>query len=761
MKYSDTNEHLNDDHLDNVNKNDKAPADAAKKREEEKTPVDPDPDTTQDSSDNPEEKPVKTESEEEGIPQDKEEVIPQNTEEVVFQHNEEVVPQDKEEEKEKVNDLEGESEKVKSEEEVVPKESSEAKDQEKTAEETSYEEESEKESSEVETSSQKMESEKKKSAVKVDTEKEALAQEKDKEKEKEAEKINYDLLSKADLVKLLGDLINQKSFEEIRSSVNEIQEIYNKKQESELAEKKEKFIGEGGLEQDFKPAEDPVDRQMDELLERYRSLKADFSKQLEDVKETNLAAKQEILEEFRLLMEKQEGFDNTFRKFKQLQKRWFHIGIVPRQNVRDLWNSYNFFVDKFNDYVNISKELKVLDLKKNLEKKIELCNKAEALANEQNITSAFKTLQTFHAQWREIGPVPREDKDAVWERFKSATSVINKAHQNHQAELKDSLFENLELKKGLCDKAEELAALELTHHKEWAETTKALLRIQKEWKTIGYAPKKENNKIYARFRKACDAFFKKKAAFYAETFEQQKEIVQQKRDIIDEAEKLKDSTDWKKTTDLLIGLQKKWKESGTLPKKESDKLWNRFRSACDYFFNKKSEFYGGKDESYEENLKEKELLIEEIKSCEPPAGTAKLTALMEDFQSRYDEIGFVPVKDKDRIRDDFRDAMNSLVSKLETDENTKVLIQYRIKITTILNSSRGDNKLRFERDKLMNKLTQLKNDIGVYENNIGFFKQTESAEGTISDFQEKIDESHSRIELLENKLRIIDEYDET
>jgi len=410
MKYSDTNEHLNDDHLDNVNKNDKAPADAAKKREEEKTPVDPDPDTTQDSSDNPEEKPVKTESEEEGIPQDKEEVIPQNTEEVVFQHNEEVVPQDKEEEKEKVNDLEGESEKVKSEEEVVPKESSEAKDQEKTAEETSYEEESEKESSEVETSSQKMESEKKKSAVKVDTEKEALAQEKDKEKEKEAEKINYDLLSKADLVKLLGDLINQKSFEEIRSSVNEIQEIYNKKQESELAEKKEKFIGEGGLEQDFKPAEDPVDRQMDELLERYRSLKADFSKQLEDVKETNLAAKQEILEEFRLLMEKQEGFDNTFRKFKQLQKRWFHIGIVPRQNVRDLWNSYNFFVDKFNDYVNISKELKVLDLKKNLEKKIELCNKAEALANEQNITSAFKTLQTFHAQWREIGPVPREDK---------------------------------------------------------------------------------------------------------------------------------------------------------------------------------------------------------------------------------------------------------------------------------------------------------------------------------------------------------------
>jgi hypothetical protein len=370
-------------------------------------------------------------------------------------------------------------------------------------------------------------------------------------------------------------------------------------------------------------------------------------------------------------------------------------------------------------------------------------------------------LQTYHAQWREIGPVPREDKDVLWERFKEATSVINKAHQNYQAELKNTLFENLELKKGLCEKAEELAALELTHHKEWAEKTRELLKIQKDWKKIGYAPKKENNRIYARFRKACDAFFKKKAAFYAATFEQQKEIVQQKKDIIEEAEKLKDSTDWKKTTDQLIDLQKKWKETGPLPKKESDKLWNRFRSACDHFFNKKSEFYGGKDESYEENLKAKESLIEEVRNYKPTEDTGKLTTVIEDFQTRFDEIGFVPVKEKDRIRDDFRDAVNGLVNKVETDEDTKTLIQYRMKITAMVNSPRSDNKLRFERDKVMNKLQQLKNDIGVWENNIGFFKQTESAEETISDFQEKIEDSHSRIELLENKIRIIDEYDET
>ena len=812
MKYSDTNEHLNDDQLENVNKNNEAPVDAAKKRVEEKSSIDPDLDPGQEPSDNSEQesqalKEERSDTPKEEIREEEEVSSQENTGEVKDSEEpankvrsaDEVAPQKPEAVKDpekpsedaytedEGDDSKETAEKIQSEQElptqeketeekVVPQQAEEVKDPEDKSEEVQSaeevapqkpeavkdpEEKSEKVASEEEDSSQKKNAEEKRTAVKVDTEKEVSSQKKDAEKEKESEKINYELLSKTDLVKLLEDLLNHKSFGEIRSSVDEIQEIYNRKQEAELTKKREKFIAEGGVEQDFKPAEDPVDRQMDELTERYKSLKADYGKQLEDAKETNLAAKQEVLEEFRLLMEKQEGFDNTFRKFKQLQKRWFDIGIVPRQNVRDLWNSYNFFVDKFNDYANISKELKVLDLKKNLEKKIELCNKAEALSNEPSITSAFKTLQTYHAQWREIGPVPREDKDVVWERFKSATSVINKSHQNFQAALKDSLFENLELKRGLCEKAEELAALELSHHKEWAEKTKVLLNIQKDWKSIGYAPKKENNKIYARFRKACDVFFKKKAAFYAATFEHQKEIVQQKKEIIDEAEKLMDSTDWKKTTDLLIGLQKQWKESGPLPKKESDKLWNRFRSACDHFFNKKSEFYGGKDESYEENLKSKESLIEEIKSCEPPASAGKLTAMMKDFQNRYDEIGFVPVEVKDKIRDDFRDVMNSLVDKLETDENTKALIQYRIKITTMLNSSKSDNKLRFERDKVMNKLTQLKNDIGVWENNIGFFKQTESAEGTISDFHEKIEDAHSRIELMENKIRIIDEYDVT
>ncbi len=577
------------------------------------------------------------------------------------------------------------------------------------------------------------------------------------EKKEEEQKVNYALLSKDDLVKLFEEKLNDVSFDKVRYVAEEIQQIYGQKLEEEIAAKREKFIAEGGQELDFKPLEDPVDKKMSELIEKYRTLKSDFNKQLEDEKETNLAAKQEVLEEFRVLMEQQEGFENTFRKFKQLQKRWFDIGIVPKQNVRDLWNSYNFFVDKFNDYVSINKELRVLDLKKNMEKKEALCEKAEDLVNEPNIPAAFKALQALHAQWRDIGPVPREDKDAIWMRFKKATAVINKAHQNFQSELKDSLVENLELKRGLCERAEALAEMELTSHKDWAVKTGDLLKLQKEWKSIGYVPKKENNRIYARFRKACDAFFEKKAAFYEETLEDQKESIEEKMKIVEEAEKLKDSTDWKKTTDRLIVLQQQWKESGPVPRKESDKLWKRLRNACDHFFSSKSEFFSGKNEAFEDNLKAKEELIRQLSELSPPENHHELVRVLEEFQDKYNAIGFVPVESKDRIRDEFKDAINNVVDRLDIDSNEKSMIRYRLKIMAILSGPKGENKLNFERDRMMNKLQQLRNDIGIWENNIGFFKETESAEETISDFQEKIESAHQRIDLLERKIGVIDE----
>mgnify|MGYP001437975147 CR=1 FL=1 len=575
----------------------------------------------------------------------------------------------------------------------------------------------------------------------------------------EKEKIDYQLLSQDDLVKMMAELLN-KPFEEVKDDLEEIQQVYFARHESEVEKKKEQFIADGGMEQDFKPVEDPHFKEMEDLVEKFRSLKTEFNKQLEETKEVNLATKLEILEEFRLLMEGQEGFDNTFRKFKHLQTRWFEVGVVPKQNVKDLWNSYNFFVDKFNDYVKINRELRVLDLKKNLDMKIKLCEKAEALAADSNIHTAFKILQKLHAQWREIGPVPREDKDQVWERFKTATSVINKAHQNYQSDLKESLVENLERKQGLCEKAEQISQEDFDSHQQWVEMTNELLAIQKEWKTIGYAPKKDNNLIYARFRKACDTFFEKKAAFYSETFEHQKENLDKKRKIVEQAEELKDNSDWKNTTDKLIELQKKWKEIGPVPRKESDKLWKRFRNACDYFFNKKSEFFGGKNESYEDNLKEKQDLIKEMTAYTLPSDGKQVIQDIENFQQRYNDIGFVPVEQKDQVREDFKDALNAIIAKLKTDDEEKSLLRFRVRVASIAGNPKAESKLRFERDKLLNKLQLLRNDIGVWENNIGFFKQTESSENTISEFHEKIEDARKRIDNLEQKIMIIDEIEE-
>ncbi|MCF8227194.1 MAG: DUF349 domain-containing protein [Bacteroidales bacterium] len=573
------------------------------------------------------------------------------------------------------------------------------------------------------------------------------------------DKVNYELLSKEDLVKLLEDLLNKKTIEELKNIVNEIQEIFEKKHEAELAEKKKNFLESGGLEQDFKPVEDPVSSKMNELLEKYKSIKAEYNKQLEATKEENLAKKQDILEQFRILMEGPEGFEKTYRKFKHLQKSWFDIGVVPKQHVKDLWNSYNFFVEKFNDYVGINKELRVLDHKKNLDLKIKLCEKAEELAREKNIPAAFKRLQKYHSQWREIGPVPGEDKDAIWKRFSAATSVINKAHQNYQSELKESLVKNLQMKADLCEKAEALSELDLNNHKEWVEKTNELLAMQKEWKAIGFAPKKDNNLIYSRFRKACDKFFDKKAAFYTKTYETQKESLTKKKEIVEEAESLQDNTDWKKTTEKLIDLQKRWKKTGPALRKDSEKLWKRFRAACDHFFNKKSDYYSGQDELFEENLKARQKLINKIEKYKPKEKQAEFIELLESFQETFNEIGFVPIEQKDTIRRDFKNAVDKLIDRSDFSKIDRSIIRYRLKIKGLINIPRADNKLHFERERLVNKLQQLKNDIGLWENNIGFIKQTESSEDTISGFQDKIDDARYRIELLEKKIAIIDEAD--
>lgn len=573
----------------------------------------------------------------------------------------------------------------------------------------------------------------------------------------EEESINYSLLSKEDLVKMLRDKLDKPGKGNIRKDVEEIKAVFYEKVETVVEEKKKHFLDEGGNLEDFKPVEEPVEAEMKELLHKYRGLKAEFTRQLEKDKQENLQKKQEILEEFRLMMEGQDTFEHTFRRFKDLQKQWFAAGVVPHQNLKDLWDSYNYFVEKFNDYVRINRDLRALDLKKNLELKVQLCERTEKLSEEPNIVHAFKVLQKNHARWREIGPVPREDRDEVWDRFKQATSVINKKHQEYHSRLKESLHENLEKKAELCNRVETIAARNYDTHGAWIDKTNQVLEIQKTWKTIGYAPKKDNNAIYARFRKACDVFFGNKAKFYASAYEEQKENLMRKTEIAEKAEALSANEDWKETTTELIQLQKQWKEIGPVPRRDSDKLWRRFRAACDTFFQNKSKYFEDIDSSFDDNLKAKDALVSEMNAFTVSGKRKKDLEALNDFQSRFNAIGYVPSDKKELIKDQFRVAQEQLLEKIGLDESEMSLFKFRYRVAGILNAPRADMKLNFERDKLLNKLQQLRNDMGVWENNIGFFKQSDSSEETIQGFQEKIDAAHERIRVLEEKIKILDD----
>jgi len=575
-------------------------------------------------------------------------------------------------------------------------------------------------------------------------------------KSDEEERINFNLLSKEDLVKLLREKLDNPGKGNIRKDVDEIKQAFYDKVNSLTEEKKKHFLEEGGNLEDFKPAEDPMEQEMKEMLHKYRGLKAEFARQLEKSKQENLQKKQAILEQLRMLMEGQENFEITFRRFKELQKQWFAAGVVPPQNLKDLWDSYNYFVDKFNDYVRINRELRALDLKKNLELKDKLCERTEELDKEPNIVQAFRALQKHHTQWREIGPVPRDQRDEVWERFKQATSVINRKHQEYHSRLKESLHENLERKTDLCSKVEVIAATLYDTHGAWVDKTNQVLEIQKTWKTIGYAPKKDNNAIYARFRKACDVFFSSKAAYYASAYEEQKENLKLKLEITERAEALSKNENWKETTTQLIKLQKQWKEIGPVPRRDSDKLWKRFRAACDAFFSNKSKYFENIDSTFDDNLIAKEALLKEMNSYKPADKRKESIKALEDFQNRFNAIGYVPSGKKDWIKEEFRNALDALLEKIGLNESERSIYRFQNRVRTMGSAPRSEMKLNFERDKLANKLQQLKSDIGVWENNIGFFKQSDSSDATIQGFHEKIEAAHERIRVLEQKIRILD-----
>ena len=543
---------------------------------------------------------------------------------------------------------------------------------------------------------------------------------------------------KEELVALFARMLEEQPVQSIRRDVEALKIAFYRIRRAEVEAARRRFVEEGGAEEDFAPSVDGAEIQLKEQL-----------------KEANLKVKQAIIEELKELVNSDETLNHTFNKFRELQQRWKDTGIVPQQHVKDLWETYNLHVENFYSFIKINKELRDLDLKKNYEQKVALCEQAEALVLEPSVVEAFHKLQKLHDEWRETGPVANEYKEALWERFKAASSRINKQHQEHFETLKGEQVKNLELKTGLCVATEELSSQPLTTRKEWNRASDRLLEIQKTWKTIGFAPKKDNNRIYERFRTACDRFFEAKRQFYAGMKTEMEHNLQLKIEICEAAESLMNSEERKKATDELIALQARWKQIGAVSRRHSDAVWKRFRAACDKFFERKASHFASVDGEHEENLQKKLALLAEMAGADVKAGGYEV---IREFQRRWGEIGFVPIKQKDAIQKKYKAAVDELFNTLRGSERDRSMGRFREKVSSFKAS--GDRRLRSERERLYNKVRQLEQEIGLLENNIGFFAKSKNAEALVADVRAKIERAREEMASTIEKVKLIDKQDQ-
>ncbi|HBF87636.1 MAG TPA: DUF349 domain-containing protein [Bacteroidales bacterium] len=568
--------------------------------------------------------------------------------------------------------------------------------------------------------------------------------------------INYSEFSKDELVTALNELLNIGDISKIKNEVETIRSIFYKKNRVEIEDLKAKFLESGGDIKDFKPQESSAEETFKELYKKFKEKRFELTKKQEAEKEENLKKKYQIIEDIKELVNKEESINKTFNDFRELQLQWKEIGAVPQSEQKNLWETYHLHIENFYNYVNINKELRDLDLKKNLDKKIELCEKAEDLLLEKNIKKAIDKLQEYHEIWREIGPIPNDKKDEIWERFKHTTSQINKNHQDYIVTLRKEQENNFEAKKALCEKVEEIAEKNIESNKEWDEETQKIIDIQNIWKTIGFGPKKYNNDIYFRFREACNLFFNKKKEFYKVINDELNTNLQKKIDLCLVAESLKESQDWKETTFELIKLQKQWKTIGQIPRNKSEQIWKRFRSACDYFFTQKEEYYKSFDKIQEENYNKKLSLIKEIQAYSLDSDSKIALEELKKYQKQWSEIGFVPENKKAEIQTCYREAINAHFNNLNIDDKKKDMILFKQKVET-LNDSKSKKKIDDEREKIALKVKNLESEIALLENNIGFFSNSKKSESLVADFKLKIETSKKELSELKEKLKIIDQ----
>ncbi len=565
----------------------------------------------------------------------------------------------------------------------------------------------------------------------------------------------FEEFSPEELVNRLEELVQTDDISLIRTKVALVKVAFLKAMKEEKQAALKAFLDEGGKEEDFAPEESKLETRYNRAFEIYRKNRLKFNELQENQKIDNLEKKKEILEKLKDLINSEETLKKTYDEFRALQGEWKDIGMVPSGEVSNLWQSYHFLVEKFFDKVKINKELRDLDMKKNLELKVELCEKAEELLLETSIIKSFKQLQKYHDEWKDIGPVPQEQSDEIWERFKAATDKINERRREHYGQLQEEQEKNLLAKNGLCEQMDELSALVPDSMKGWQEQTQKVNELFKVWRSIGRAPKKQNVEVWDRFKGSMNTFFANKKEYLKGIKDEQVNNYNLKVDLCVEAEALKESSDWKKTTQELIRLQKEWKKIGPVPRKHSDKIWKRFRAACDEFFNNKASHFSNIHENEQQNLDKKKELIEKVKSHEFTADKAKNLDILKGFQREWMEIGFVPMKEKEKVQKQFRDAVDKRLEELKISSTELSNASYANRMEAVKDSPEASRVYRKEISFLSNKISQMRDDINLWENNLGFFANSKKADILKKEFEQKIEKARQELAAMEAKVKYL------
>ena len=577
--------------------------------------------------------------------------------------------------------------------------------------------------------------------------------------ENEEVETDYDFsnLNKLELIEILEETVQDADVVRIKDKVVAIKSNFLKICKEERDKEMEQFILDGGDKENYEHVEDPLEIRFKAAFNIFRDNKLKYNETIEAQKVVNLQQKNAILEDLKQLINSEETLKKTYDEFRALQDRWKEIGQVPATEITNLWNNYHFLVEKFYDKVKINRELRDLDLKKNLEAKIELCEKTEELLLEKSVIKAFKLLQKYHDEWKEIGPVPQEKKDEIWERFKNTTDKINQVRREHYSKIQEEQQANYDAKAAICEKIEELLNDSISSIGAWQKKSNDVNELFKVWKTLGPAQKKLNDEIWARFKGSMDTFFSNKKEFFSKLKEQQLENYNRKLQLCVEAEALADSKEWKKATDRIKKLQEEWKKIGPVPKRHSDKIWKRFRSACDAFFTSKSEHFSGIKGVEEENLRLKRELLERIKAYEIKKERSENMEAIKAFQREWMAIGYVPMKYKDATQDEYRKSIDALFDKMKVNENEISTAEYRNMVEGMKDDPESRDKVRRERNILTNKITKLREEIIVLENNIGFFSNSKQSEIMRAEYEKKINRAKNDVKVLEAKLKILNE----